>query len=105
MSEKVEVGSEHNTTPSSDRLILLSHWLICIEVSILIEDTAARVSRFAVVTCKVKSIDVSPPIADAGFKGMAPPFIRVRGVSFPGALRAPHDPFPTSLVPAVVTLL
>jgi hypothetical protein len=57
------------------------------------------------MTCKVKSTDVSPPTADAGLKGVAPPFVRVRGVSFPGALRAPCNPFSTSLVPALVALL
>jgi hypothetical protein len=93
------------TTPSSDWLIPLSHWLIHVEVSIFTENIAARVFRFAVMTCKVKSTDVSPPIADAGLKGVAPTFIRVGGVSFPGALRAPSNPFSTFLVPAVVALL
>jgi Sec-independent protein secretion pathway component TatC len=36
---------------------------------------------------------------------MAPSLIMVRGVSLPGALRAPSDPFSTSLVPAPVALL
>jgi len=97
--------SERNTTPSSDWLTPLSHWLICIEVSVLAEDTAARVSRFAIITCKVKSTDISPPTADAGLEGVAPPFIRVWGASLPGALRAPCDPFPASLVPAAMALL
>jgi hypothetical protein len=69
--------SERNTTPSLDWLTPLSHWLICVEVGILAEDIAARVSRFAIITCKVKSTDISPPTADAGLEGVAPPFIRV----------------------------
>jgi len=69
------------------------------------EDTAISVSRFAVMTCKVESTDVSPPTVDAGLEDVAPAFIMVGGVSFPGALRAPCDPFTTSLVPAPVTLL
>jgi hypothetical protein len=103
--EKVGVESERNTTPSSDWLTPLSHWLIHVEGGAFAEDTAIRVSRFAVVTCKVKSTDVSPPTADAGFEGMAPALILVGGVSFLGALRAPCDPFTTSLVPALVALL
>jgi hypothetical protein len=69
------------------------------------EDTAISVSRFAVVTCEVKSTDVSPPTVDTGLEDVAPAFIVVRGVSFPGALRAPHDSFPTFLVPASMALL
>jgi hypothetical protein len=57
------------------------------------------------MTCKVESTDVSPPTVDAGLKDMALALIVVRGVSFPGALRAPHDFFTTSLVPAPVALL
>ena len=57
------------------------------------------------MTSEVESTDVSPPTVDAGLEDVALALIVVRGVSFPGALRAPHDPFPTSLVPAVVTLL
>jgi hypothetical protein len=57
------------------------------------------------VTCEVKSTDVSPPTADAGLKDVAPALIVVRGVSLSGALRAPCDPFTTSLVPAPVALL
>jgi hypothetical protein len=83
----------------------LSHWLICVEVGVLTEDTAARVSRFAIMICEVKSTDVSPPTADAGLEGVAPPFIRVWGVSLPGALRAPYDPFSASLIPAAMALL
>jgi hypothetical protein len=71
----------------------------------LAEDTAISVSRFAVVTREVKSTDVSPPTADAGIKDMAPPLIMVGGVCLPGALRAPRDSLPTSLVPAPMTLL
>jgi hypothetical protein len=71
----------------------------------LTEDTAISVSRFAVVTCKVKSTDVSPPTADAGLKGVAPSLIMVWGVSFPGALRAPCNPLSTFLVPALMALL
>jgi hypothetical protein len=72
---------------------------------VLAEDTAISVSRFAVMTCEVESTDVSPPTADAGIKDVAPSFIMVGGVSFPGALRAPCDSFTTFLVPAPVTLL
>ena len=57
------------------------------------------------MTCKVKSTDVSPPTADAGLEGVAPALIMVGGVSFPGALRAPHDSFPAAFVPAPVTLV
>jgi hypothetical protein len=71
----------------------------------LTEDTAIRVSRFAVMTCEVESTDVSPPTVDAGLKDMAPSLIMVRGVSLPGALRAPCDSLPTSLIPAPVALL
>ena len=71
----------------------------------LTEDTAINVSRFAVMTCKVESTDVSPPTVDAGLEDMAPALILVGGVSFPGALRAPCNPFTTFLVPALVTLL
>ena len=99
------MGSEHNTTPSSDWLTPLSHWLIYVEASILAEDTTIRVSRSTVVTCEVKSTDISPPTVDTGFKGVAPPFIGLWGVSFPVALRALHNPFPTSLVPAAIALL
>jgi hypothetical protein len=72
---------------------------------VLAENTAISVSRFTVVTCKVESTDVSPPTADAGLEGMALALIVVRGVSFPGALRAPGDSFTTFLVPAPVALL
>jgi len=72
---------------------------------VLAEDTAISVSRFAVVTCEVKSTDVSPPTADTGFEGVAPALIMVGGVSLPGAFRAPCDPFTTFLVLASVTLL
>ena len=71
----------------------------------LTEDIAIRVSRFAVVTCEVESTNVSPPTADADVEGMPPALIMVRGVSLPGALRAPCDSLPTSLVPALVALL
>ena len=71
----------------------------------LAEDTAIRVSRFAVMTCEVESTDVSPPTVDIGLEGMAPSLIMVWGVSFPGALRAPHNPLSTSLVPALMALL
>ena len=70
----------------------------------LAEDTAINVSRFAVVTCEVESTDVSPPTADAGLEDVAPAFIVVRGVSFPGALRAPRDSFTTAFVPALMAL-
>jgi hypothetical protein len=66
---------------------------------VLAENIAISVSRFAVVTCEVESTDVSPPTAD-----VAPALIVVGGVSFPGALRAPHDPFTASFVPAPVAL-
>jgi hypothetical protein len=69
------------------------------------EDTAISVSRFAVVTSEVESIDVSPPTVDAGFKDVAPALIVVGGISLPGALRAPCDPLSTPLVPASVALL
>jgi hypothetical protein len=69
------------------------------------EDTAIRVSRFAVVTCKVESTDVSPPTADAGLEDVAPALIVVGRISLPGALRALCDPFSTFLVPALVALL
>jgi hypothetical protein len=69
------------------------------------EDTAISISRFAVMTCEVESTDVSPPIAVAGLEGMAPALIMIRGVSLPGALRAPCDSFSTFLVPAPVALL
>ena len=65
----------------------------------LAENIAISVSRFAVVTCEVESTDVSPPTAD-----VAPALIVVGGVSFPGALRAPYDPFTASFVPAPVAL-
>ena len=68
------------------------------------EDTAISVSRFAVVTSEVKSTDVSPPTADAGLEDVAPALIMVGGVSFPGALRAPHDSFTTFFVPAAMAL-
>ena len=71
----------------------------------LAEDTAISVSRFAVVTCEVKSTDVSPPTADTGFEGVAPAFIVVGGVSFPGALRAPCNPLSAGFVPAPMALL
>ena len=71
----------------------------------LTEHTAASVSRFAVVTCEVESTDVSPPTADAGLEGVAPSLIMVGGVSFPGALWAPRDPFTTFLVPAPMALV
>jgi hypothetical protein len=72
---------------------------------VLTEDTAISVSRFAVMTSKVESTDVSPPTADAGLEDVAPALIMVGGVSFPGALRAPCDPFSTFLIPAPVALL
>jgi hypothetical protein len=71
----------------------------------LIEDTAANVSRFAVVICEVKSTDVSPPIADTGCEVLLPSLIWVRQVGFPCTDQAPGNPLPTLLVPAVVTLL
>ena len=71
----------------------------------LAEDTAISVSRFAVVTCKVKSTDVSPPTADAGLEDVAPALIVVGGVSFPGALRAPRNPFTATFVPTTMALL
>ena len=103
--EKVGVGSECNATPSSDWLIPLSHVSICKHVGIVAEDIAAKVSKFAVVTCKVKSTDVMPPTAEAGLKGVAPPFIRVQWVCLPCAFGAPGDLLPTLLVPAPVTLV
>jgi hypothetical protein len=69
------------------------------------EDTAISVSRFAVMTCEVKSTDVSPPTADAGLEDVAPTLIMVGGVSLPGALRAPRDSFTTFSIPAPVALL
>jgi len=99
------VGSECNTTPSSDWLTPLSQVLIRKEASVFTEDTAISVSRFTVVTCKVESTDVSLSTADAGLEGVAPALIIVGGVSFPGALRAPHNSFTTFLVPALVALL
>jgi hypothetical protein len=71
----------------------------------LTEDTAISISRFAVVTSKVKSTDVSPPTADAGLEDVAPALIVVRGVSLLGALRAPRDSFTASFVPAAMALL
>jgi len=76
--EKVGVGSECNAAPSSDWLMPLSHVSIREHVGIVTEDIAAKVSRFAVMTCEVKSTDVMPPTAEAGLKGVAPPFIRVQ---------------------------
>jgi hypothetical protein len=73
--EKVGVGLECNTTPSSDWLIPLSHCSTFEEAGVLVEDIAVRVSRFTVITCKVKSTDVSPPTADAGYKVVLPSFI------------------------------
>ena len=69
------------------------------------EDTAINVSRFAVMTSEVESTDVSPPTVGAGLEDVAPALIIVGGVSLPGALRAPCNPFPTSLVPAPMALL
>jgi hypothetical protein len=103
--EKVGVGSERNTTPSSDWLIPLSHSLIHVHVGILAEDTAASVSRFAVVTCEVESTDVMPPTVEAGLEGVAPPFVGVQQVCLPRAFGAPRDPLSTFLIPAPVTLL
>jgi len=103
--EKVGVGSECNTTPSSDWLIPLSHFSTLEEVSMFAEDTAARVSRFTVVTCKVESTDVSPPTVDAGHNCVVPALIHIRRVCLPGADGALGDLLPTLLVPAVVTLL
>jgi hypothetical protein len=57
------------------------------------------------MTCEVESTDVSPSTVEAGLKGVAPSFIGVGGVSFPGALQAPGDLLATFLVPAVVALL
>ena len=57
------------------------------------------------MTYEVESTDVSPPTTDTGLKGVAPALIVIGGVSLPGALRAPCDPFTTFLVPALVTLL
>jgi hypothetical protein len=71
----------------------------------LIEDTATNVSRFTVVTCKVKSTDVSPPTVDAGHEVLLPSLIQVQRVGFPHTDWAPGDPLPTLLVPAAVTLL
>jgi hypothetical protein len=71
----------------------------------LAEDTAASISRFAVVTCEVESTDVSPPIADAGREVLLLSLIQVWWVGFPCADRAPGDLLPTLLVPAAVTLL
>jgi hypothetical protein len=68
------------------------------------EDTAISISRFAVVTCKVESTDVSPPTVDTGLENVTPALIVVRGVSLPGALRAPSNPLSTSLVPAPMAL-
>jgi hypothetical protein len=72
---------------------------------VLAEDTAINVSRFSVVTCEVKSTDVSPPTADAGLEDVAPALIVVGGVSFPGALRAPCDSFTAAFVSASMALL
>ena len=71
----------------------------------LAEHTAASIFRFAVMTCEVESTDVSPPIADTGLEVLLLSLVQVRWVSFPRADRAPGDPLPTLLVPAVVTLL
>jgi hypothetical protein len=101
----VGVGSEHNTTPSSDWLTPLSQVLIHKEAGVFAEDTAISISRFTVVTCEVESTDVSPPTVDAGLEDVAPALIVVGGVSLPGALRAPCDPFSTSLILALVALL
>jgi hypothetical protein len=103
--EKVGVASECNTTPSLDWLIPLSHCSILVQVGALAEDTAASISKLAVVTSKVKSTDVSPPTVDAGQYSVVPPFIDIRWVCLPDADGAPGDSFPTLLVPAVVTLL
>jgi hypothetical protein len=103
--EKVGVGLERNTTPSSDWLIPHSHWLILVHAGILAEDTATSVSRFAIMTCKVESTDVMPPTAEAGLKGVAPPFVCVWQVRLPGAHWAPGNPLATSFIPAAVTLL
>jgi hypothetical protein len=71
-----------------------------------VEDTAASVSRFTVVTCEVESTDVSPPTADAGCKILLPSFVQVQQVGFPCADQTPGDLLPTLLItPAVVTLL
>jgi hypothetical protein len=69
------------------------------------EDTAISVSRFAVVTCEVESTDVSPPTVDAGLENVAPAFIVVGGVSFPGAFRAPRDSFTAFFVSASMALV
>jgi hypothetical protein len=69
------------------------------------EDTAISISRFVVVTCEVKSTDVSPPTADAGLEDVALALIMVWGVSFPGALRAPCDSSTTFSVPTLMALL
>jgi hypothetical protein len=71
----------------------------------LAEDAAASISRFTVMTCEVKSTDVSPPTADTGREVLLPSFTQVRQVGFPRADWAPGDLLPTLLVPAVVTLL
>ena len=85
MREKVGVGLERNTTPSLDWLIPLSHWSTFKETGMFIEDTATSVSRFAVMTCKVESTDVSPPTADTGREVVLPPLIWVWRVGFPHA--------------------
>jgi hypothetical protein len=69
------------------------------------ENTAASISRFAIVICKVESTDVSPPTADAGCEVVLPSFIWVQQVGFPYADRAPGDLLPTLLAPTAVTLL
>jgi hypothetical protein len=79
--------------------------LIRKEAGLFTEDTAISISRFAVVTCEVKSTDVSPPTVGAGLEDVAPALIIVGGVSLPGALRAPYNSFTTSLVSALVALL
>jgi hypothetical protein len=43
----------------------------------LAEDTAASISRFAVMTCEVESTDISLPTADAGCEVMLPSLVQV----------------------------
>ena len=69
------------------------------------EDTAASISRFAVITCEVESTDVSPPTVDAGREVVLPSLIWVWQVGLPHADWAPGNLLPTLLVPVVVTLL
>ena len=105
MKEKVGLGSDRNTTPSSDWLIPLSHLLIVEDVVCPAEETSANKVSAAVMASRVCGASVDVPASNTGSMLVVPAFMGGGGVRLPSTSAAPGQSPSSPSVPTFVALL